>query len=572
MKSNIESNIQRVRRYFAGKTVVIPNEESGVKLRSYDPMVVSYDAGWKPSKYGYQSSYHSYGSVNKYNRLHLFYEYDLMERDPIISRALTLISEDTCLPDEYDNIIQINTDKEEIKISLEHLFYQVLKIDFSLSTWVRMMLKYGDCFIYLNIKDKIGVTDGLALNPVDVERIEDDEDDEYMLYFKANNIVKGKIPEERMAHFRHGKDSNMYPYGTSYLEPVRRHWKQLSLLEDFMMVYYMLRSVNQRVFKVDVGNLSPKDVPSYINTFRSMLYKQPLVDEQTGEYDLHYDPLNILEDVVLPIRPGYDNTQFDEIPASTETNIVEGIDYFRQKMMAGLGIPNFLLNYEEQINSRATASSEDIRLAKLVESVQKIVISELEKIAVIHLLLQGYTKKDIYSFSIGLTPPSNLHEMEKLELFGSRLNEAQNAKQSELFSDEWIYKNIFNLTDDEIEDIRDQIYQENRKRVVDESVIEKLGDIEVSEQEEPEPDIEPTTVDTDDDDSPDDTDTEEDDTSKETDSGEGSQGGLTEPPQGPDEIQRTTPSVRAQDAIEAKGTTDVPERRGSSPEDRTDVD
>jgi len=329
-----------------------------------------------------------------------------------------------------------------------------------------------------------------------------------------------------------------------------------------MMVYYMLRSVNQRVFRVDVGNLAPKDVPSYINEFRSMLYKEPIVDESTGEYNLNYDPINMLEDIILPIRPGYENTQFDEIPASTETNITEGIDYFRQKMMAGLGVPNFLLNYEEQINSRATASSEDIRLAKLVESIQKIIISELEKICVVHLLLQGYDKKDIYSFSISLTPPSNLHEMEKLELFGSRLSEAQNAKQSELFSDEWIYKNIFHFTEEDIEEIRDQKYKEQRSEATKEAVVDKAREIE-SEDEQDEPEVPDTEIREPKDD---------EDDSKDDEGGEGSQGGLTEPSGQPDDVQKETPSVRADDAIEARGTTDVPERRGGSPEDRTDID
>lgn len=539
-----ENGFKRLRRYFQGKTVVLPDKEKGsVKLRSVDPRVTAYNSYWKPSSMGQHGNYSHYLSyrAQPYHRIYMFREYQMMEKDPIIARALDILSEESCLENEYGEVLDIECDNDDIKITLEHLFYEVLNINFTLRGWVRGMLKFGDFFLYLNIKEKLGVVDAIPLQTAEVEREEDEDTGE--VTFSANEVFSSDIPEERMAHFRLTKDNEFLPYGVSHLEPVRKYWKMMTLLEDFMMVYYLLRSVNQRVFRVDVGGLSRPEAEKYVQQVREMFKKQPLVDEETGEYDLKYDPLTMIDDIVLPVRQGYDNTTFDEIPASTETDIVSGIDYLRQKIMAGLGVPNFLLNYEETINSKSTASSEDIRFAKTVEGIQKIIVDELEKIAVIHLILQGYSKREIFSFDISLTPPSDLKEMEKLEKIRTRLELARDAKDAELLDSEWIYKNIMGFGDDEIEDIRqgivnDKISQQLEEKSIEQAVSEPEAEGAVSPEggETPSPEA---------------------DTGEE--GGEGSQGGL-EPEPTQDDVQQNAPSNRVDQLLKSRETNDEPNR------------
>ena len=477
---------------------------------------------------------------NTYNtpahRQYLFREYMMMERDPIISRSLDLLSSEVTLPNEDNSVVEVNSDNENIKVSLDYLFHEVLNVNFNLQSWVRQMLKYGDCFIYLNMADTYGITDAIPFSVLDVERHEEEEG----THFTAQNVMADKIPEERMIHFRMSKDAEFLPYGVSLLEPIRRHWKQMTLLEDFMMVYYLMRSVNQRVFRVDVGNLAPKDVPSFVEKFQQMLKRQPLVDEKTGEYDIKFDPMTVLEDIILPVREGYENTDFDEIPASTETSITEGIEYFRKKLMTGLGIPNFLLNYEEQINSRATASAEDLRFAKNVIGIQKIILSELETIAVIHLILQGYSKKDIHSFELKLTNPSDLKEMEELEKLERKINIASSMIDLGLHPKEHIYEHVFGVGSEEMKKMMDGVVEDKINEKLNEDLI---NNAEIPEEEEIEDD------------------------SDDTETGEGSQGGLTPSSPSKDDEQENAEVGRAEDLINAQSTNDEPSRRTREPDD-----
>jgi hypothetical protein len=555
--SRFSKSFERLKRYVRGNTVIVPDGDRKLKLKTL-PLTANYqDPLWNFSRNSVYNSrlFNQYYNNPESQRLFLFVDYNMMERDPIIARALSLISEETCLPDENEQIIHIHTTDERIKLTLQHLYYEVMKVDYSLQSWVRQMLKYGDCFVYLNLQEGLGIVDSIVLPSSDVERIEDEDSTS----FKANGIFQDEIPEEKMLHFRNIGNSDFLPYGLSHLEPIRRIWRMTTLMEDFMMTYYLLRSVNQRVFKVDVGNLAPKDVPAFINKLRDMYRREPIINKDTGEYNLYYDPMTLIEDFIVPVRDGIDNTNIDELPASPETSLQEGLNYLRQKMMAGLGVPNFLLNYEEQLNARATASAEDIRLAKFVESIQRIIVGELEKAALIHLALQGYDKASLFNFSISLTSPSNLHEMEKLELMNTRLETAVSALESKFYSKKWVWRHILNLSESEIDQMEAELLQD----ALDEKMTEdQISNFEFASEDDSDNMEEPTSEKDDEfdsllgDDSPQ--------------SGEGSRGGLTEPQSGKDNLQSSAPSMTAQE-IASGGTSPTnpsDERRPSELGDR----
>ena len=539
----LQKNLLRLKRYFLGKTVVIPQSDgSKIKLKTIDSSWASNNYNFRKSKSNFYNNYNTTGN-HPYNRQYMFREYNLMERDPIIARSLDILSDGACQKNEYNETVIIKCDDDNIKITLEHLFYEIMGLNFSLRNYTRGMLKYGDFYLYLNLQEKVGVVDVIPLSSIDVERIENEETGNTT--FKVAGIFNDELDEENIAHFRNGKNIELYPYGVSILEPIRRYWKMLSLLEDFMMVYYLLRSVNPRVFRIDVGNLSRDGAMNYIETYKQMFKKRPLQDNESGEYDLYYDPISNIEDIYLPVRPGYDNTTFDEIPAGSETSIVEGIEYLRRKMMSGLGVPNFLLNYEEQINSRSVASGEDIRLGSFIESIQELLIDELTRIAIIHLILQGYESKDLYSFEIELTPPSDLKEMEGLDKIEKRINTATTALQSEFYSKDWIYENILNHGEDELKEIKEQILQDIINEKLNEEYVANV-DFDISKN--------------------DDDDMEDMDNDTTPSEGAGSEGGQL-PDSTPDSEQLDSPTSRAEDLLSARDTSD-PSRRTTTPEDR----
>jgi hypothetical protein len=190
----------------------------------------------------------------------------------------------------------------------------------------------------------------------------------------------------------------------------------------------------------------------------NQMKKTPYVDQQTGEYNLKFNLQNMLEDYFLPVRGGQSGTEIDTLSGMEFTGI-DDIEYLRNKMMAGLKIPKSFLGYEEGLSGKATLAAEDVRFARTVERIQRITISELSKIAVIHLISQGFENEDLIDFELHMTSPSVIYEQEKLTLYSSKVDLAKSMIEGELMSREWIYKNIFNFESSEIDEIdQQQIY------------------------------------------------------------------------------------------------------------------
>jgi len=219
-----------------------------------------------------------------------------------------------------------------------------------------------------------------------------------------------------------------------------------------------MRAPERRIFKIDVGNIPPNEVDTYMQRIINQMKKTPYVDQQTGEYNLKFNLQNMLEDYFLPVRGGQSGTEIDTLGGMEFTGI-DDIEYLRNKMMAGLKIPKSFLGYEEGISGKATLAAEDVRFARTIERVQRIIISELSKIAVIHLVAQGFENEDLIDFELHMTSPSTIYEQEKLTLYTSRVDLAKSMIEGELMSREWIYKNIFNFESSEIDELdQQQIY------------------------------------------------------------------------------------------------------------------
>ena len=400
--------------------------------------------------------------LTKSMRLNLFKDYESMDSDAIISSALDIYADESTMKSEYGDVLNIKTDNEQIKRILNNLFYDILNIEFNLWPWVRNMCKYGDFFLKLEIDEKYGITNVVPLSVYDVSRMEglDPENPEYVKflieattnqtrYKQDNSSTKEELENYEVAHFRLLSDSNYLPYGKSQIEGGRKVWKQVSLMEDAMMIHRIMRAPEKRVFKLDIGNIPPNEVENYMQQIISKMKKAPVVDETTGDYNLKYNMQNITEDFFLPVRGGDSGTNIESLPGLTY-EATEDIEYLKNKLLSSLRIPKAFLGFEEQVGSKATLAAEDVRFARTIERIQRITISELTKIAIVHLYAQGYQDSDLVNFELGLTNPSTIYEQEKIELWDAKTRLASSMVSDGLLSTEWIYKNIFNFTDEQI--------------------------------------------------------------------------------------------------------------------------
>ena len=395
-------------------------------------------------------------------RLNLFKDYESMDADAIISSALDIYADESTMKSEYGDVLEIKTDNNQIKEILHNLFYDVVNIEFNLWPWVRNMCKYGDFFLKLEINEKYGITNVVPLSVYDTSRIEglDPENPEYVKFLVESTTSEHRYKSERsatkqelenyeVAHFRLLSDSNYLPYGKSQIEGGRKTWKQTTLMEDAMMIHRIMRAPEKRIFKLDIGNIPPSEVDNYMQKVINKMKKAPVVDEDTGDYNLRYNMQNITEDFFLPVRGGDSGTSIDSLPGLTY-EATEDIEYLKNKLLSSLRIPKAFLGFEDQIGSKATLAAEDVRFARTIERIQRITISELTKMAIVHLYAQGYQDADLVNFELSLTNPSTIYEQEKVELWNNKTQLASSMLQDGLVSSEWIYKNVFGFTEEEI--------------------------------------------------------------------------------------------------------------------------
>jgi hypothetical protein len=236
-------------------------------------------------------------------------------------------------------------------------------------------------------------------------------------------------------------------------------------MEDAMLVHRIMRSADKRKFKIDIGNIPPAEVETYMNKIIDRMKKSPLVDPKTGDYNLRYNMMNITEDFYLPVR-GKDSGTEVETMQGLQFNAIEDIEYLRKKLLAAFKVPKSFIGYEEDINGKATLAAQDVRFARTIERIQRIVVSELTKIAVIHLYVQGFTDESLINFELSLANPSTLYEQEKINIWKEKFGLAQQMTggQTQLLSQDWVYNNILELSDEEIEDERRKIAEDLKRQ------------------------------------------------------------------------------------------------------------
>jgi hypothetical protein len=384
-----------------------------------------------------------------------------MDTDAIISSALDIYSDESTLKNDQGDVLTIRTDNDNIRKILRNLFYDVLNIEYNLWPWIRNLCKYGDFYLYLDVKDELGVTNVVPFSPYEMQREEGtDPEHIYMTKFIYEGpLGKGEFQNYEIAHFRLLGDTNFLPYGKSMLEGARKLFKQLLLMEDAMLIHRIMRAPEKRIFKVDIGNIPPAEVDQYMNNLMNRMKKTPIINEQTGDYNLRFNMQNLLEDFYLPVRGGQSGTTIETL-AGLQYDSIQDIEYLRSKIFAALKVPKPYLGYDERVEGKATLAALDIRFARTIERIQRIVVSELTKIAIVHLYAQGYENADLVNFELGLTGPSIIYEQEKVALMKERVDLAGTLIEKKLFSLKYIYSNIFNLSEDEAEFEKNEVLED----------------------------------------------------------------------------------------------------------------
>jgi hypothetical protein len=412
-------------------------------------------------------------------RVQIYADYDAMDTDAICCSALDIVADECTLKNEQGEVLQIRSSDENIQKLLYNLFYSVLNIEFNLWSWVRNMAKYGDFYLKLEIAEDYGVYNVIPFSAYNIIREEGyNPNNPQEVRFKydpnatlasstgysaqKNNDTGIWFDNFEMAHFRLTGDVNYLPYGRSYLEPARKLFKQYTLIEDAMLIHRIVRAPERRIFYVNVGAIPPGEVDNYMQKMIQKMKKTPLIDPNTGNYNLKYNQQNLLEDFFIPVRGNDTSTKIDTAKG-LDYNGIEDVAYFREKLFAALKIPKAFMGYEKDLTGKATLAAEDIRFARTIERLQRIIISELTKIALVHLYAHGYTNESAANFSLSLTNPSIIYDQERIALFKEKIDLAKQAMEGSLLPRDFIYDKIFHFSEDQYAELEDMIIEDKKR-------------------------------------------------------------------------------------------------------------
>ena len=427
-------------------------------------------------------------------RLSAQYDYESMEYTPEISAALDIYAEESTTTNEDGFILQIYSESKRIKGVLADLFNNNLDINTNLPMWTRNTCKYGDNFVYLKLDPEKGVVGCQQLPTIEIERHEvgvsakisvditqELDKDRKALHFTWKN-KNMEFQSWEIAHFRLLGDDRKLPYGTSMLEKARRIWKQLLLSEDAMLIYRTSRAPERRMFKVFVGNMNDDDVEAYVQRVANKFKREQIVDSKSGQVDMRFNQMAVDQDYFIPVRDPAAPDPITTLPGATNLSEIADIEYIQKKLLTALRVPKAFLGFEEVVGDGKNLALQDIRFARTINRIQKSMLAELNKIAIVHLFLLGF-EDELNNFTLGLTNPSKQADLlmvdvwkEKILLYKDLVADPGNGIQAT--SSTWAKKHIFGWSDEEI---RLDLQQQRIERAVGEelkatpTVITKTG-------------------------------------------------------------------------------------------------
>jgi hypothetical protein len=397
-------------------------------------------------------------------RLASFYDYESMEYTPEISAALDIYGEESTTVDQNGYMLQIYSESKRIKGILLDLFLNVLDLNTNLPMWTRNTCKYGDNFVYLKLDPEKGVVGCMQLPNIEIERLERGmpaqasrqnveepaENKGLRFKWKAKDM---EFNSWEIAHFRLLGDDRKLPYGTSMLEKARRIWKQLLLSEDAMLIYRTSRAPERRVFKVFVGNMDDKDVEPYVQRVANKFKRSQVVDSQTGNVDMRFNQMAVDQDYFIPVRDAAAASPIDTLPGGQNLGEIADIEYIQKKLLTALRVPKAFLGFEEPVGDGKNLSLIDIRFARTINRIQKSMVAELNKIAIVHLFLLGF-EDELSNFTLSLTNPSSQADLLKIDIWKEKVALYKECVTSiegiAPTSVSWAKKHVMGFSDEEI--------------------------------------------------------------------------------------------------------------------------
>jgi len=417
------------------------------------------------------------------NRRRRYKEYEEMDEYPEIGAAFDIYADDSTQKGTRSERWTIKSESDLVVDEINKLFEQVNLHKF-LWDIVRNTVKYGDCFTELIVdinKSEEGIKKIKILNPNWILRVENEygylkkflqeiPNLESLQYSEvgqselARPVKYIELDKNQIVHYRlHTSDPVFYPYGKSIAALCHRVFRSLKMMEDAMMIYRLSRAPERRIFYVDTGNLPTSKAEMFIERLKQKFKKEKYYNSGKGTVDSRYNPMSMDEDFFVPTKNGR-GTKIDTLPGATNLGEIEDVRYYRDKLLAALKVPkDYLVEKDQSPERKANLSQLDVKFARTIQRVQVDIETGLENMAKRHLQLRGYPAALIKKLRISLPEPSDMSAKRKLDIDEQKTRVIQAVLGLGLFSKESIYREFYDMTDEEIRRMQSEIEKDQEK-------------------------------------------------------------------------------------------------------------
>ena len=419
------------------------------------------------------------------NRRRRYKEYEEMDEYPEIGAAFDIYADDSTQKGTRSERWTIKSESDLVVDEVHRLFEQVNLHKF-LWDIVRNTVKYGDCFTELILdvnKPKEGIKKIKILNPNWILRVETEygylkkflqeipnlESLQYSEVGQSENARPMKyieLDKNQIVHYRmHTSDPVFYPYGKSIAALCHRVFRSLKMMEDAMMIYRLSRAPERRIFYVDTGNLPTSKAEMFIERLKQKFKKEKFYNSPKGTIDSRYNPMSMDEDFFVPTKNGR-GTKIDTLPGATNLGEIEDVRYYRDKLLAALKVPkDYLVEKDQSPERKANLSQLDVKFARTIQRVQVDIEAGLENMAKRHLQLKGFPAALIKKLRIALPEPSDMSAKRKLDIDEQKTRVIAAVQQLGLFSKDSIYREFYDMTDEEITRMTSEMDEQQQKEM-----------------------------------------------------------------------------------------------------------
>lgn len=457
-------------------------------------------------------------------RLQRYKMLEKAQEHPEIAGTLNIYADEATSEDKNGKIIHVQSDDDKIKTIIEQMFERLGMEDMAWQI-IRNMCGFGDDFYEIVVSQNQKRI--LRLNYIPrtmVQRVEENGQlkgfrpitaqlpsvAETFYYWKASQDEKEKeiVQPWRICHFKIGSTgSSRYDiYGEAVTDSTLTVISKLQMMEKALVIARVTRSPERRIYRVDVGTLQGDKAIRYAKeAVKQMMQKKALDTLGNAKVTTQREIFGAAEDLVIPVRSDTTGNSVDTLPQLNNPGDVGDLEYFRDKIFPGLGVPRQYLFDDTFANANTNLSSKSVPFAKKIRRIQRFFLYNLYKLATIELRLHGYKKEITDQFVLYMNNPSNIDENErftmetaKWTLINAIKSIAGPTEGVPFFPDFLIYKQYLGLSDEEIiEIIKLNILQASKKNPFnifpDEERPEGANDItlDVTQQQPTEPGAEP---------------------------------------------------------------------------------